>query len=251
MAALVAERSALRAYWNKSRAPRYSLIFAMPLLLLYEALAASLATPGAQSVRNAADVLLKSMFVMFSGSRGSLLFFATVVAISIFLIARDLAKTRERPQVGIFALMLGESAVLALMLGVVVGTLTQKLLGLSMQSAEAHSLASMGVGTRLMLSLGAGLYEELLFRVILVGGMAFGLRWLTLGLLPSGLIATVVGALIFSAVHYIGQYGEPWQLASFTYRTIAGLVFSALYLLRGFGITAWTHALYDVYVLIL
>ncbi len=27
---------------------------------------------------------------------------------------------------------------------------------------------------------------------------------------------------------------------------IAGVLFSGLYLLRGFGITAWTHALYDV-----
>ena len=256
MAAPVAERSALRTYWNKSRAPRYSLIFAIPLFLLYEALAAALTgSPGVQSVRNAADVLLKTPFVMFSGSRGSLFFFATVIAISIFLIARDLHKTRDRLQPKIFGLMLGESAVLALLLGIIVGTLTQKLLGglsaLSVQSADAGALARMGVGTKLMLSLGAGLYEELLFRVILVGGLAFAMRWLTLGLLPSGLIATIVGALIFSAFHYVGEYGEPLQLVSFTYRTIAGLVFSALYLLRGFGITAWTHALYDVYVLIL
>ena len=256
MAALAAERSALRAYWKKSRAPRYSLIFAIPLLLLYEALAAALANaPGVQAVRNAADVLLKTPFVMFSGSRGSLIFFATVIAVSIFLIGRDLAKTRDRPQPKIFLLMLGESAVLALLLGLVVGTLTRELLGglsaMSMQSAAPPSLGNMSTGTKLMLSLGAGLYEELLFRVILVGGIAFAMRWLTLGLLPSGLIATIAGALIFSAFHYVGQYGEPLQLASFTYRTIAGLVFSALYLTRGFGITAWTHALYDVYVLIL
>ena len=256
MAALAAERSALRAYWTKSRAPRYSLVFAIPLFLLYEALAAALAgTPGVQSVRNAADVLLKSTFVMVSGSRGSLIFFATVIAISVFLIIRDVSKSRERPQGRYFVWMLLESAVLALLLGIVVGTLTQKLLGglslMSMQTAEAQSLERMGAPTKLMLSLGAGLYEELLFRVILVGGLAFGLRWLTLGILPSGLIATIVGALIFSAFHYVGQYGEPLQLVSFTYRTIAGLVFSAMYLLRGFGITAWTHALYDVYVLIL
>ena len=252
----MADRSALRAYWTKSRAPRYSLVFAIPLLVLYEALAASLANaPGVHAVRNAADVLLKTPFVMFTGSRGSLIFFATVIAVSLFLIARDLHKTRDRPKPKLFAAMLGESAVLALLLGLVVGTLTQKLLGglsaMSMQSADASSLSNMGVGTKLMLSLGAGLYEELLFRVILVGGLAFAMRWLTLGILPSGLIATIVGALIFSAFHYVGEYGEPLRLASFTYRTIAGLVFSALYLLRGFGITAWTHALYDVYVLIL
>lgn len=253
MAALAAEGAALRAYFRKTRAPRYSLVFVIPLFLLYEALAASLAgSAGAQGVRNAADVLLKTPFAMFAGSRGSLAFFATVIAICVFFIVRDLMKTKDRPQPKVFLGMLAESAVLALLLGVVVGTLTQQLLqGLSTLSMQTATIDTMGMPTRFMLSLGAGLYEELLFRVLLVGGIAFGLRWLTLGLLPSGLIATVLGALIFSAFHYVGEYGEPLQLASFTYRAIAGLVFSAMYLLRGFGITAWTHALYDVYVLVL
>ena len=64
-------------------------------------------------------------------------------------------------------------------------------------------------------------------------------------------IAAVVGALIFSAFHYVGEYGDRFSVASFTYRAIAGLVFSGLYLMRGFGITAWTHAFYDVYVMVL
>ena len=58
----------------------------------------------------------------------------------------------------------------------------------------------------------------------------------------------LVGALVFSAFHYIGPYGDPISLPSFTFRALAGLVFSAMYLLRGFGITAWTHALYDVFL---
>jgi hypothetical protein len=58
----------------------------------------------------------------------------------------------------------------------------------------------------------------------------------------------VAGALIFSGFHYIGQYGDAFALSTFTFRAIAGLVFSGLYLTRGFGITAWTHALYDVFL---
>lgn len=106
-----------------------------------------------------------------------------------------------------------------------------------------------GIGTQLMLSLGAGLYEELLFRVLLVGALALlGERVLGWRRREAGIMACVVGALLFSGFHYIGPFGDPWQLASFTFRFLAGLVFSALYLTRGFGITAWTHALYDVYV---
>jgi len=62
--------------------------------------------------------------------------------------------------------------------------------------------------------------------------------------------AVAVGALIFSAFHYIGAYGDPFRLDSFVFRAIAGVAFSALYVFRGFGITAWTHALYDVLVLV-
>lgn len=230
-------------------------MFALPLFLLYEALAASLASAPGAGVRNAADVLLKTPFLMFSGTRGSLAFFATVIAVCIYLVARDLTKSRERLRPGIFGMMLGESAVLALLVGIVVGTITARLLGglsaLAAQAAETP-LQQMGVATRLMLSLGAGLYEELLFRVLLVGGLAYALRWVTGGTrLLTGAIAAVVGALIFSAFHYVGAYGDPFELASFTYRAIAGLAFSGLYLTRGFGITAWTHALYDVYVMVL
>lgn len=246
----------MRSYWAASRAPRYSLVFALPLFLLYEGLAAALAgTPGAAGVRNAADVALKTPFLLFSGARGSLAFFATVIAIFIFFVARDLTRTRDKLLPRTFALMFGESAVLALLLGIVVGTITQRLLGglasLAAQSG-AGGLESMGVGTRLMLALGAGLYEEILFRVLLVGGIAAGLAWLLGGRTwLTGAIAAVAGALIFSAFHYVGEYGDRFTLASFTYRAIAGLAFSALYLTRGFGITAWTHALYDIYVMVL
>ncbi len=116
--------------------------------------------------------------------------------------------------------------------------------------AAGADIETMSLPARLMLSLGAGLYEELLFRVALVSALANGAR-LVLGWsrTTAGAIAVIVGALIFSAFHYVGPYGEDWALQSFTFRAIAGLMFSALYLTRGFGITAWTHAMYDVLVL--
>ena len=64
------------------------------------------------------------------------------------------------------------------------------------------------------------------------------------------MLAAVLGALVFSGFHYVGQDADALTLQSFTFRALAGLFFSGLYLLRGFGIAAWTHALYDVMLLL-
>jgi membrane protease YdiL (CAAX protease family) len=117
-----------------------------------------------------------------------------------------------------------------------------------------RSLAAGGVGgsvlDRLTLSIGAGLYEELLFRVVIVALISNCMRMVGFSRLVAGIVAVIVGALLFSAFHYIGPFGEPMRLESFVFRALAGVAFSALYLTRGFGITAWTHALYDVAVMV-
>src|SRR2546422_1044144 len=133
---------------------------------------------------------------------------------------------------------------------IVVATITAKLLSPLGALAIPALPREIGWWTKLMLSLGAGLYEELLFRVVLVALLATLARQL-FGWRPwrAGAFATILGAAIFSAFHYVGPYGDRLTLYSFTFRMIAGIFFSALYLLRGFGITAWTHALYDLFLL--
>jgi hypothetical protein len=245
-------------YWGATRAPRYSILFALPLLLLYEALAALLTRTAAVQVRNGADVLLKSLFTAFGGVDGLTVFGVILLGTGAVLVWRDLRRNGWRLQARVFAGMLGESVAYALLLGVVAGLLTAIVLGgvpvltiapVAVQAAEAG--ARMDLATQLMISLGAGLYEELLFRVILVSGLAllarrmFGWR-----AAPAAGFAVVTGAVIFSAFHYIGPYGDAFEVGSFTFRLIAGLLFSGLYVVRGFGITAWTHALYDVFLTI-
>jgi hypothetical protein len=241
------------SYWEASRAHRYSLVFALPLLVVYEVLAAVLASdPSVGGIRNGADVLLKALFVALGGHRGPLLFMGVVVSISLWLVWRDLRASGGRLAAWVFGGMVVESILLALVFGLVVGTLTVRILGplgaLAVQTGG--ELETMSWPARLMLSIGAGLYEELLFRVVVVAAIANGARLvLGWGRGSAGVIATILGALIFSAFHYIGPYGDDFALQSFTFRAIAGVMFSALYLTRGFGITAWTHALYDVLIL--
>jgi Type II CAAX prenyl endopeptidase Rce1-like len=245
------------SYYDISRAPRYSVVFALPLLLAYEALAAVLTgSRSASQVRNGADVLLKEAFIAVAGRNGPLIFIAAVIGIGIWFVARDIKRTGQGVRPVVFGGMLAESIALAAIFGIVIGTITMKLLGslhvLAVIAGEGQGpIAHMGWTTRLMLSLGAGLYEELLFRVLLVSALAAAARAVFgFGVRGAGVFATLVGALIFSAFHYIGPFGDPFRLTSFTFRAISGIAFSALYLLRGFGITAWTHSLYDAFLLL-
>ncbi len=202
-------------------------------------------------VRNGADVLIKSLFIAIAGTYGPLLFGIVVVGVSIWLIRRDIRANGRDLKPRFFAGMAGESLVLALLFGIFVGTLTARLLAPFAIVSAQGPLQGMGWATQLMVSLGAGIYEELLFRVVLVSALAFiGQRLLKLRTVPAGVFAVIVGAFIFSAFHYIGPYGDSLEVGSFVFRMIGGLVFSAMFLLRGFGITAWTHALYDVMLLV-
>jgi hypothetical protein len=179
---------------------------------------------------------------------------AAIILLGVGLVVRDLRQTRDRPRLRVFIAMLAESIVLAGAFGLVIGFTTAKLLGSLHVLSIGLTLGPLdhaSWATRLMLSLGAGLYEELFFRVLLVGGLATGARVL-LGFGPrgAGVLAAVVGAIVFSAFHYIGPYGDPFTAQSFTFRMLSGLAFSGMYLVRGFGITAWTHALYDSFLLL-
>ena len=240
------------SYWQASRAPRYSLSFALPLLLFYQVLAVLLAH-GPRSVRNGADVILQALFTAVAGAWGPPLFMLCLIGGGLWLVVRDMRAHGSRLRGSVFFLMLAEAVALALVFGLCVGSVTSGVLGLlQMLSVGAGAEGRLDSWTHLMVSLGAGIYEELLFRVLLVGALSAGARAL-LGWRPmtAGIAATVLGAAIFSAFHYIGPYGDQLQVYSFVFRMVAGLFFSALYLLRGFGITAWTHALYDVSLLLL
>lgn len=239
----------LKDYLNRSRAARYSILFALPLLVLYEAGSLLLNGSPIAGVRNGADVMLKAVFVGLGGNNGLLVFDGLLLGTGAVLVWRDLGRSHGGLEGRTFAIMWLESALYAAVFGAVVGTLTSLLLGMP-------RLLDVGGGldlpTRLVTSLGAGIYEELLFRVILTGGLLAlltGVFAVRKG--AAAPLAVVLSALVFSAFHYVGSLGDTFTVQSFTFRAIAGLAFSGLYVTRGLGITAWTHALYDIGITLL
>ena len=238
----------MRRYFDTTRTHTYSLLFALPLLVLYE-LGAMLISERGGGMRNGADVLLRTLLAA-GGVQGTLAFTAALALGAAVLVGLERRKQRVPLRPGYFAGMLAESAAYALLFGGIIAAATQVLLGGAVRIAADGGVTRLPLLDGVVLSLGAGIYEELLFRVLLTGGLfallaAVGLRRTT-----AGVAAVVVSAFIFSAFHYIGPYAYPLELNSFTFRFLAGLAFSALYMVRGFGVAAWTHALYDVFLVL-
>jgi hypothetical protein len=232
------------SYWALSRSPRYSLTFALPLLALYEILAQLVSGPS--GVRNGAEVMLKHGAQSLLGANGPVILLGVIVAAMLFAIVRD-ARKHGTPRMSVFLGMTLESALLAAVFGLVIGLATAKVI--TSFGLAVPALQELGLSTALMVSLGAGFYEELLFRVLLVSTLlVLARKVLGWGPAAAGIFATLGGALAFSAVHYIGPLGDQVSSQSFVFRTLAGLAFSGLYVTRGFGITAWTHALYDIFL---
>ena len=96
--------------------------------------------------------------------------------------------------------------------------------------------------------IGAGVYEEVLFRLCLIP-VAYGLlRTLLIPRRPAMLLAVLTTSILFSAAHYVGPAADQLTLFSFVFRATAGVFFALLFVLRGFGITVGSHAAYDLFV---
>src|SRR5215472_1936263 len=162
-----------KSYWDLSRSSRYSLLFALPLLVLYEEFVALLSHGPSGGVRNGADVLLQQAVYAIAGRYEPIVFGIALLGIGGFLVIRDIRAHRGPLRWTTFLGMLLESIALAAAFGTVVGTITANLLHLTKGylvipgGAIEHS----PLATRVMLSLGAGIYEELLFRVIIAGAL--------------------------------------------------------------------------------
>ena len=229
-----------KGYFQRSELPWTSLVFLLPFIILYEVGTRLLLTDADGTVENRIIAFTKLQdFFRWCGATGPYLPAMAVVGILLacHIARRDTWDVAPRHLFG----MLLESAVLAIPL-LVLATLAVRYVPLM---AVTRPLPGM-----LVLSIGAGIYEELVFRliaftllsVVIIDGLRIEKR---LGYL----LIVVITSLGFSLYHYWGH--EAFQLRAFAFRTVAGLYFGLIFAFRGFGITAGSHASYDVLVHIL
>ena len=225
-------------YWVESRRPLASLVFIAPLLIVYEA---GVLVLGTQTVRNGADVWLRQFLDLIGFGQYFLL---PILTVCILLAWHYTTRQPWKITRGLLWGMTGECLLLSICLWLL----------LRLQGSLWHGVtASIQLSIRetagnVVRFLGAGIYEELLFRLILLSLILWVLRRLRVGPRTSMISAVLLTSLLFAAAHHVGQYREAFSAFDFLFRTLAGVFFSILFVCRGFGITAGTHAGYDILV---
>jgi membrane protease YdiL (CAAX protease family) len=218
-------------YWVQSRRPVVSLVFIAPFMVIYEA---GVVLWG---VQNGADAWMRQFLNDYLGFSQHLLL--PLLTICILLCWHYLTHEPWRFSPGVLWPMIAECLLLAICLQVVL--VFQSTVFLAMEKT-----ADPGVIAKMVGYLGAGIYEELLFRLILLSATIWLIRRWWTAQKPSLVLAVLVCSLIFAFAHYIGHAGDTFQWFSFLFRFMAGVFFSILFIYRGFGIAAGAHAAYDI-----
>jgi membrane protease YdiL (CAAX protease family) len=240
-----ARRATPDTYLKRSETPLASLVFLLPLILLYEFGTRRFAFDSAHHTEQRINAfnLMQDFFNWF-GATGR--FMPPLAVIGILLSVHIARNDPWRVRPGTLAGMAVEGAAWGLPL-LVLGSLWSR------WAAQYLPLMPSGGGdwrTLFVLSLGAGIYEEMVFRLVALTILHI-VCFDVLGMRKAAgyLLMVAVSSLAFAFYHYLGPEQFTWR--SFVFRTGAGVYFAALFLARGFGVTAFSHSCYDVFVIYL
>lgn len=228
-----ADDSPLIGYFQRAELPFHSLLFVLPLIVVYEVGTRFHVLPG----QLVAFRLMQDFFHLFGASGRYLPALAVVGILLAWHIAR---KDPWTIRGGTLLGMSAESTLLCIPL-IAVGFVANYYIPPVPLSAASQWRSD------IINSFGAGVYEELVFRLIAFTLLSFLL--LDLFKLPKwiGVLGIVViSSVLFSLYHYLGI--ELFQWRTFIFRLMAGIYFGVVFLYRGFGITAGAHVAYDVVV---
>ena len=242
--AVVQETGGIRDYLRDSRDLRTGLVLVVPLFILYQI--GVLATDG---IRNGVDFVTTAMWWAAQGQTSYYLGINLLILLAFFggiYFLRDKGKLQPK----LWPIMIAESTIYALFFG---GAVIKLMSVFGLDATLASGAAEeMNLIQKLVLSIGAGLYEETIFRLIGMGGLYMALRKFAKDVpgWTAAIIAVLVSSLIFSAIHHVGAMGDPFTLGTFLFRFFAGILLAVIYHVRGFAVAVYTHAIYDIFVMI-
>ncbi|MCC6676364.1 MAG: CPBP family intramembrane metalloprotease [Phycisphaerales bacterium] len=237
-----------RGYGRLSTRPLHILCFLLPLIILYEVGTILYLTDHGRGVVEtvSAQSILSRFFEVF----GVASFYLPGIALAtVLLLWHLLERDRWRIYPGVLAGMFCESLFWTLPLLVLGLLILPRHPAAAM--ATGDTLNSLSDGAKITLSVGAGLYEELLFRLIIIAGLHLLLVDVA-GVKDSAgyIVAALVSSIAFALYHDLAAPGGGLNLPLAVFYALAGLYFAGLFVLRGFGIVVMVHTFYDVLVLV-
>jgi hypothetical protein len=232
------------SYLRSTRHPWPCLLFVLPLVLAYESGVALLGGPHPENLRNGADNWLR---VGLTRVGISWVWLPPAVLLALLVLwTWKLRQDRPIEMLAVLSGMVLESVAFAIGLwgmSRALGPLLEEC-GIPL---DVGATAEPAVG-QVITYLGAGIYEEALFRLILFACLLRVLRLVDVTELLAVPLAASASALLFSAAHHVGPYGQPYSNYLFLFRLLAGLYFAVLFQFRGFGIAVGAHACYNLMV---
>lgn len=239
-------------YFEASRRPLAATALLLPFIVFHEL--AVLFGPGATGGPAAETVAAYRIIERTLSSVGAVaLATPGILCLIVLLAAHFVARHPWRLPMWIPAVMLVESLVWAVVLFAAQASAEHVLLAATVGgSAAAGVPGGDSLLGQLTLAFGAGLYEELLFRALLVGaGMLVLRRVAGMSERTSAMVAVGVSAVLFALYHDVAGSGVVDAVRLFFVYAAGGVFLGLLYVARGLGIAAAAHAIYDVLVIAL
>jgi hypothetical protein len=239
-------------YFQRSRRALQSLCLLVPFLVFYEiGMAVHDPYAGNGSVSITARSFLINVLSEF-GSFGRYLAPVLVVAIlvSMHVMRREPWRFDWRLYLAMSAEAVAE-AIPLLMFALVWGVQKAGQLSVTLAAGGAAQAGGESWFVGIVAALGAGVYEELVFRLIAIAVLHFllvdviGLKQAT-----GTALAVICAAVLFSAYHFMTP-DKAFAWSWFIFFALAGGYLGVIYLARGFGIVAAVHAFYNIFCLII
>ena len=233
-------------YWDDARLPLSSLCFLLPWIVVYEAGVLTVSGEDPDSIRNGADFWMRSALT----SAGAEQLLLPLLVLGILVIWHLVGRYQWRLRAGTLLGMLAESLLLAISL-LAIGRLHDYAFhwygrGGELPIPGVHAISAQV--TRAVSYVGAGVYEEVLFRLCLIPAAMLVFRMFEFPRGLAAVMAAISTSFLFAVAHHIGPSADAFNLFTFSFRAAAGLFFASIFLMRGFGITVGCHAAYDLLV---
>jgi hypothetical protein len=229
-------------YFYVTQRPWPSLLFILPMLMVFEVgtyVQQTRVSGGSSQL--VATYLIDALVNCFGRTA---FYLPGLLAIVILLTEHIAARHSWRFDPFVLPCMLGESLIYTLPLFVFERTLVVH--------TALRSMTAPGKSEWLddvVRSFGAGIYEELVFRLMCIAGLSILLvNVCKLPRAAAGVFIVLLSAGLFAAQHHPPVGVEPFDMTRFMFRTIAGLYLAGLFIYRGFGIACGCHAFYNVIV---